>query len=147
MKISQVAFETLVVVGVAILLVIIMLYYIYASKGDMEINKADMELDLFADKANKISNMESGNRQRARIEIPQGIVLINITENRVIFRMEDGNEFTDLHRRLKANITGFNFSEDGEPIPGVYDVIFESFDTGVCVYPPDKRQEYCSSLI
>ena len=145
-KRGQLSFEMLILVGIVLLVAIVVpTYHITKTKADMEIRKAHDAARAIAENAQRASQLGSGNKIPAKIEIPNSINEIRYENNEVIVEVVSGNDVSDFNQKISVNIIGFDFTKDGHVVPGSYDVVFEAFADNVCIYTPGNRKEDCGT--
>jgi len=138
MKKSQITTEYMILLGIVLLIVVIVLFYTWKPKQDITLERAQASLKTIAEYVNDVAELGPGNLVRVKVEIPPGVEKIDFSSGQIQMYLYNHSRDTELHEMLKANLSGcLNVS------PGVYDFIFESMGSGVCVYTPGKREKCC----
>jgi hypothetical protein len=144
MKKSQATTEYLLLLGIIILIVVLLSYYVFKPKEDITLAKSSETLDLIVDYSNKVAELGPGNKLSVKVEVPKAIESVEMRSGEINMQVFEGEKATEFHRQLKTSITGCPLSDkDGNPVAGVYNVIFESIGNTVCMYTEGRRQECC----
>lgn len=152
-KKSQSAMELIILVGIIIAIVVSIAFYLSRPKGDIILAKAEEIAATIAAETNKLAELSPGSKRRIKIEIPKGIESVDYDLNEVLIKVASNGQLSDFHRRLNIGLAGYNFGpmDGGEGIaPGMYDIVLEYMDGGVCIYPvgndksgKSNREKYC----
>lgn len=141
-KISQISMEYLIMIGIITLIAIISVAYTLQPKKNLEIEEAQNLLTQIVSNSENVIKMGAGNKLKAKIQIPEGISNITFKDNQVkLSLLLSENKLTELHQDSNIKITGF--FEDSNFTSETYDLIFESFNSGTCIYTPGNRSDYC----
>ncbi len=138
---SQASTDTLILLSIVLIIIVVIVSFTFRSRQDIVVNKAASSLDTITDYSSQVAELGPGNKVKTKVEIPSIVESMGVANGEVTMVLTEGVDgTTDIHRLLKTNVVGFITRN---PKPGIYDLIFESFGSGVCVYPPGKRAEYC----
>jgi len=141
MRKAQSTMDYLMLLGLILIIIVTIMFFTWKPREDIAISQGTEALETISEYSNNIAELGPGNKIRTKIEIPNGVKSINYHNgeiNMVIFA--NATRESDVHKQTKTPVTGFL---QGNVSPGIYDLIFESLGVGVCIYPPEQREEYC----
>lgn len=140
---SQIATEYLVMMGLIIAIVIVTIAFTLRPQQDSTVAEAEKLANTIVSYANSVMALGAGNRMMVKVEIPSGISEISTEKGNLKFTLfGDTNQKTEVSQFSSVKISGF-FDKNQNIQPGIYDLIFESYTNGVCVYTPNNRTNYC----
>lgn len=145
MRKSQITVEYLLLIGIIVLIILVIVAYTWQPRAEIQLSRAAASLGTISDNANAASQTGVGNTFRFQVEIMPNIHGISYQNGNMVLEMGEEEDLYGFHRRVHTNVTGFfdnrllgvNLTE------GTYDLIAESFESGVCIYQPGMREEQC----
>lgn len=133
-------------VGIVLALIVGFLFFVPQQTEQIGVSSADSTLTAIADHANKVAEVGGGNKFNLKIQVPSNVDSIDVNSNELVMRLGSGSDATEIHKQLKTKVVGFDFSDE-DLAPGTYyELTFESFKNGVCIYPPGEREDYCFDI-
>jgi uncharacterized protein (UPF0333 family) len=142
-KKSQIATEYLIMIGLILTIIIVTVAYTLRPQQESKLSETEKSISSIISTANDVMSLGAGNKIMTKIEIPSGISNIHVNNNALIFEMfNESEKITNISKLTTTKITGF-FDNINNVKPGTYDLVFEAYGDGVCIYTPNNRSDYC----
>ena len=140
-KKSQATTDYMILFGIILLIIVLITSYVWKPKQDIVIDRAESTLSTIAEYANKVAELGPGNSLELKIEIPPGVERIDFTPKGMrMYVYNDTSRATELYKPLKTVVSGFL---DGKVTPGIYDIVFLSMGTGLCILQKGFQERDC----
>lgn len=127
MKRGQAAFEYLILVGVLLVILMALFYYVsnYSSQN-LKMEQAEDTVQTLAKVSESMYALGPGNRDFVWVNIPGSVSEIRIGDNEIMLRIFIFGDYSDFYARTNANVTGTLPTQKGR-----YKILVETLDSGV----------------
>ena len=127
MKRGQAAFEYLILVGVLLVILMALFYYVSNySAQNLKIEQAEDTVQTLAKTAESMYALGPGNRDFIWVNMPGSVSETKVEDNEIMIRLFIFGDYSDFYVRTNADVTGTLPTQKGR-----YKILIETLDSGV----------------